>query len=94
MEKTLGVMEAENKFSEFVRGVELNGDSVVVERDGKAVAVLISLKDYETLKHQRRQRFFELLHKAQENANLSEAEAEKLAEEAVQAIRQGKPSLL
>jgi PHD/YefM family antitoxin component YafN of YafNO toxin-antitoxin module len=88
MEKTVAVAGIESNIQEIIRDVEQNSNNVVVERDGRAVAVVVSLKDYEILKQQRRRRFLELLNEAPENAHLSEDELNEISVELVREFRQ------
>lgn len=86
MEKTIAAFDARRQFGKVLRDVETRGHSFVVERHGEPVAAVVPLRLYEQWKRERNN-FFALLHKAQQNANLSEEEAEALALEAVAAVR-------
>jgi len=47
MSKNIGVAELKRRFSEVVSEVSRDGDQVVIERSGKPLAALVSLKDFE-----------------------------------------------
>jgi prevent-host-death family protein len=82
MEKTVPAFKARRQFGTLIDDVCAKGDKVIVERHGKPVAVMVPLSVYEQWKASR-DRFFELVERAARNANLSEEEGERLAEEAV-----------
>jgi len=86
MEKTINSFEVRRSFGKLLQDVAARGDKFIVERHGMPVAALVPVAVYEQWK-QSRERFFDVLHAAQEKANLSEEEAMALANEAVQAVR-------
>ena len=86
MEKRLGITKARQDFSQIVEHVQYRGDSYIIDRHGTPAAALVPLKVYEDWKRQRR-KFFDLLRQMQEEADLSPEEAERLAAEAVRAVR-------
>jgi hypothetical protein len=57
-----------------------------VERHGEPVAAVVPISVYEQWKN-RRERFFQTIKESAERANLSEAEAETVVQETIQAIR-------
>lgn len=85
-EKTIAAYEARRQFGKMIREVEVSGDSYVVERHGEPVAAVVPLRVYEQWKRQRDE-FLAILHKAQQNANMSEEEAMELALDAVAEVR-------
>jgi prevent-host-death family protein len=88
MEKTVGAFEVRRKFGELLDEVT-QGDKVVVERHGKAVAAVVPIELYEQWKRQR-QHFFDTVREISGRVDLSEDEAMELALEAQQAVRVGK----
>ncbi|HEY8600746.1 MAG TPA: type II toxin-antitoxin system Phd/YefM family antitoxin [Thermomicrobiales bacterium] len=90
MSKAVSTREAQNKLSSLIGWVNEHNESVIVEKRGAPAAVLMSYAEYESLQgvkeQQRRQ---ELLAKMRDlrarvssrNPNLSEADAETLADE-------------
>lgn len=90
MEKTIPAYEARRQFGKMIREVE-KGDSYIVERHGEPAVAVVPLHVYERAKR-RRERFFEILEKAQANAkrnfpDMTEEEAMDLALEATEWAR-------
>jgi prevent-host-death family protein len=86
MEKTVSAFEVRRGFGQMIQDILAHGDKFVVERHGTPVAVVVPVEVYEQWK-QSREHFFEMLHIAQANAEMSEEEADELAAEAVRAAR-------
>ena len=86
MEKVLGVTEARKKFSNIVEQVQYQGDTYLISRYGKPAAAVVPVEVYENWQRQRAE-FFDLIRDMQEEANLSPEEADRIAAEAVAAIR-------
>ncbi|CAN5434312.1 hypothetical protein BH10CHL1_BH10CHL1_35320 [soil metagenome] len=86
MEKTINAFEIRRSFGKIVQDVLTRGDKFIVERHGSPVAVVVPIEVYEQWKRSR-ERFFEALSLAQENANLTEEESAALLEQAVKTIR-------
>ena len=86
MEKTIAAFEARRKFGKILQEVAGKGDRFVVERHGEPVAAIVPVEVYENWKRQRTE-FFDLIRTMQEEANLDPEEAERVANEAVQAVR-------
>jgi prevent-host-death family protein len=86
MEKTLGVTEARKKFSNIVEQVQHQGDTYLISRYGKPAAAVVPVEVYENWQLQRAE-FFDLIRDMQEEADLSPEEADRIAAEAVAAIR-------
>src|SRR2546422_774884 len=84
-EKTIAAFEARRHFGKMIDQVKL-GENFVVEEYGEPVAAFVPLQIYEAWKKDRK-RFFATMREAAETANLSEVEANKLAAEAVEAVR-------
>jgi prevent-host-death family protein len=88
MEKTVGVTEARQTFSTIVERVQYQGDSYVISRYGKPAAAVVPVEVYENWQRQREE-FFDLVRNLQKQADLSPEEADRLAKEAVAAMRAG-----
>ena len=88
MEKLLGVTEAREQFSNIVERVQHQGDSYVISRYGKPAAAVVPVEVYENWQRQREE-FFDLVRNLQRQADLSPEEADRVANEAVAAIRAG-----
>ncbi len=86
MEKVLGITKAREEFSTIIEQVQHQGDSYVINRHGKPAAAVVPIQVYEELKRQRNE-FFELVRRAQQEAELTPEAADQLAAEAVAAIR-------
>lgn len=86
MEKRLGITKARQDFSQIVEQVQYRGDSYIINRHGSPAAAVVPLKVYEDWKRQR-EKFFDLLRQMQKEADLSAEEADRLAAEAVEAVR-------
>ena len=86
MEKTIGAFEVRRQLGRVLQEVIADGDRYVVERHGQPVAAVVPILVYEQWKRARAA-FFERVTAAAERANLSEREAEELAEQAVRDVR-------
>lgn len=90
MNRAVSVSQAREQLSAVLRWTRENGDDVIIENRGRAEAVIISVSDYELLQSAREQQrrstlMAELTALAEEvraqNRDLSEAEADAIAEE-------------
>jgi prevent-host-death family protein len=86
MERVLGVTEARKIFSNIVERVQYQGYSYIISRHGKPVAAAVPMGVYEGWKQQREE-FFDLIRQMQQEADLTPEEADRLAAEAVAAVR-------
>ena len=50
--KTLAATEVKNRFGRVLNEVSTSGNPIIVEKSGKPVAVIISVKDYEQIQQQ------------------------------------------
>jgi prevent-host-death family protein len=82
MEKTLGVTKAREKFGDLVEQVQYQGDTYIINRNGKPAAAIVPIGVYENWKKER-DAFFDIIRKSQQEANITPDEADRLAEEAV-----------
>ena len=87
MEITLGVTEARKDFSELVEKVQYRGNTYMISRHGKPAAVIVPVQVYEDWKEER-EKLFQGIREMQSQTYLEPAEAEKLADEAVSAVRE------
>lgn len=85
MRKTVSAMEARRRFGELLEDV-YRGDEVIIERNGKPMAVLVSPAGYETVTAARAAAL-DMLPRAGDIAAPSEREANELAVEAARAAR-------
>ncbi len=86
MDNFISAFEVPRNLDKIVQEVLAHGDKFIGERDDSLVAVIVPIEVYEQWKRSR-EKFFEVLSLAQENANLTEATAFSLAEETVKAVR-------
>ena len=87
MEKTIGVTQARSELNTIVEQVEREGETFIIQRHGKAAAVLVPIELYEMWKQQK-ESFFDTFRQAQKQANLDADLAEEIAAEAIGAIRE------
>lgn len=90
-EKIIPAFEARRQFGRLLHAVSVNGETFVVKKNNEKIAAIIPMKKYNQLEKSR-ETFFTLMDKAQSNAKLSPEEAEKLAQEAVKAVRSSRNS--
>jgi len=50
MSKTIGVAEVKRRFSELVGKISRDGEQFIIQRNGKPVAAMVNLKDFEIVK--------------------------------------------
>jgi prevent-host-death family protein len=86
MEKTVSAYEARRNFGKVLNEVAGKGDRIVVEKHGEPVAVVVPVEVYKQWQAARQQAF-DTIRKMAEEANVPEEEAERLAVEAVRAVR-------
>jgi prevent-host-death family protein len=91
MERTVGAFEIRRQLGKILQQVAARGDRFVVERHGQPIAAMVPIEVYEQWKRSREQ-FFEQMRQAAERANLSPADADELATEAVRAARARMPT--
>lgn len=86
MEKTIAAFEARRQFGQLLRDVEGRKDRFVIESHGRPTAALVPLEVYHQWLTQW-DRAFALMEQAASRANLSESDADALADEVVAAVR-------
>ena len=86
MERMLGIAKAREDFSTIIEQVQYQGESYIISRHGKPAAAVVPVEVYQTWKRQREE-FFDLIRQAQQEANLAPEQAERLAAEAMAAVR-------
>lgn len=89
--RRMSSQEASANFAELLGQVYDTKEPIIVEKQGKAVAVVINPEEYERYQQWARERFFEVVREIQER-NADKTEEEVLADvtEAVEAVRQEK----
>ena len=86
MEKTIRDVEVGQGFVQLLEEVTNKGDNFFVERNGHAIAAVVPIDVYRQWQ-QRRSRLFQRLEQAQASADLAPEVADRLAKDAVKAIR-------
>ena len=87
MKRRVSAVEARKRFGEILEGVFYRGDEVVIERAGKAMAVVIPTARYEALERSR-ERLFELIEKNWErNKDVPAEEIERDIQKAIREVR-------
>ena len=92
MEKMIGLTEARKQFSGIVNEVMYQGDTYVIEKQGKPAAAVVPMDVYEQWRR-RRERFFDLIRDVQEqNLDVDAASIMQDVLDAQQAVRSQQPS--
>lgn len=90
MTKTVPAVKARQQLGSLLNEVDLQGTSIVIERDGKAKAVMIPVAQFEAMQRRREQARSELQAQAERNEALMAAEGknfEELEAEIIDTIR-------
>ena len=85
VKRKVSAVEARKRFGEILESVFYRGDEVVIERAGKAMAVVIPTARYEALERSR-ERLFELIEKNWERTK--DVPAEQIERDIQKAIRE------
>jgi prevent-host-death family protein len=92
LEKMIGLTEARKQFSGIVNEVMYQGDTYVIEKQGKPAAAVVPMDVYEQWRR-RRERFFDLIRDPQEqNLDVDAASIMQDVLDAQQALRSQHPS--
>jgi len=87
MERSLGVTEAREKFSEVIEKVQYQGAAFVISRHGKAAAAVVPMSVYENWKRKREELFAAIRKIQEENRDRDLEEAMRDVLDAQQATR-------
>jgi len=87
MERSLGVTEAREKFSEVIEKVQYQGAAFVISRHGKAAAAVVPMSVYENWKRKREELFAAIRKIQEENRDRDPEEAMQDVLDAQQATR-------
>ena len=91
MEKMIGLTEARKQFSGIVNEVMYQGDTYVIEKQGKPAAAVVPMDVYEQWRR-RRERFFDLIRDVQDqNLDVDAARIMQNVLDAQQAVRSQQP---
>lgn len=86
---TIGAFEARRSFGKILDMVGFKGNTVVIEKNGERRVAVVPIDMVEKWEA-RRSAFFNQMQVVSKRVNLSEEEAMRLANEAVQAVRKEK----
>ncbi|MGI8644250.1 MAG: type II toxin-antitoxin system prevent-host-death family antitoxin [Thermomicrobiales bacterium] len=86
VQRTISAEEARQHLPEYLSDVARQDDQFVVESDGKPVAALVSIKHLAVIER-RRDALIERMEQAAAHAGLTPEEADRIANEAVEAVR-------
>ncbi|MDQ2806097.1 MAG: type II toxin-antitoxin system Phd/YefM family antitoxin [Chloroflexota bacterium] len=86
MDKTINTVQTDDQLTRIVQDVVTTGDWVIVEQDGKAVAVVAPIEWYAQWQRSR-EAFFKRMDEASLRANMDPDEAEALVESVVREVR-------
>lgn len=78
MDRIMGVTEARSRFGEIVDEVQYQGDTVVLEKNGKPAAALISMSMFERFIKNREAAYQVVLEVQKQNEDLEMTEEELL----------------
>ena len=82
MKETVTTIEVRQKLGDLLNRVDLRHDQFIIERKGKPLAALVPVEKLEQMDRAARLYFLEVLERQKGVASLSQAEAERLADEA------------
>ncbi len=86
MDKTINTVQTDDQLTRIVQEVITTGDRVIIEQDGKAVAVVAPVEWYAQWQGSRAA-FFKEMHDIALRANMDPDEAEALVESVVHEVR-------
>lgn len=89
MTSRISAAEARNRFSDILNRAYYRGEATIVERQGKPVAAIINVEQYEQFQAQQKRDLFETIRAIQEhNREADPDEVYRDVTEAVEEIRQ------
>jgi prevent-host-death family protein len=87
MEKAIGAYEARRKFGQLIEEAFYKHDHFVIERSGRAMAVIVPVDEYESWKRLAKERVFGMIEEVWEhNKDVPSEELDKDVHEAVKAL--------
>ncbi|HIC95737.1 TPA: type II toxin-antitoxin system Phd/YefM family antitoxin [Candidatus Bipolaricaulota bacterium] len=88
MPATITATEAKNRFGEVIRRVYKNGETLIVERGGLPVVVIMPIQEYQATREEYFVRFSRQLGQAAERQGLTEEQLLQELEEDKQSVYQ------
>lgn len=93
MEKSIGAYEARRKFGQLIEEAFYRHDHFVIERSGRAMAVIVPVQEYERWKRLAKDQALDLIEDVWErNKDVPSQELEKDVEKAVKDLRRERSS--
>jgi len=87
VKRRISAVEARKRLGEILESVYYRGDEVIIERAGKAMAVVIPAERYEAMQRDR-ERLFDLIEKSWErNKDVPYEEIEREVQQAIEEVR-------
>ena len=87
MKRRISAVEARKRLGEILESVYYRGDEVVIERAGKAMAVVIPAERYEAMEKSRERLFALIEENWERNKNIHYEEIEREVQEAIGEVR-------
>lgn len=91
MRKRVSTIQVRDKLGEILDQTYYRGDEFVIERKGKALAVIVSFEEYERWQLRREESFAVYDRLWEANREFTPEQVEKDVAEAVKAVREKKP---
>ncbi len=82
MKETVTTIEVRQKLGDLLNRVDLRHDQFIIERKGKPLAALVPVEKLEQMDRAARLLLLEVLERQKKVSSLSQAEADRLADEA------------
>ena len=93
MEKAIGASEARRKFGQLIEEVFYRQDHFVIERSGRAMAVIVPVDEYQRWKRLAKERVFGMIEEVwEQNKEVPAADLEKEVKEAIKTLRRERAS--
>ncbi|MBI4317287.1 MAG: type II toxin-antitoxin system Phd/YefM family antitoxin [Chloroflexi bacterium] len=93
MEKSIGAYEARRKFGQLIEEAFYKHDHFVIERSGRAMAVIVPIDEYQLWKRLAKERVFGMMEEASARSNdVPPRELERDVQEGMDTLRQEQAS--
>lgn len=88
MEKTIGAYEARRRFGQLIEEAFYKHDHFVIERSGRAMAVIVPVDEYQKWKRLAKERVFGVMEEVWDrNKDVPSTELEKDVQEAIETLK-------
>ncbi len=93
MEKTIGAFEARRNLGKLIEEAFYKKDSFIIERSGRAMAVIVSIEDYQKWQRVAKEQALSMIEAAQKrNEQVPASELERDVRESLKTLRQERGS--